>query len=381
MFSSAVSSNEYNQDTRVLVWSLRNIQNFVFNTCLFEFEDIIAEVDSVDIYSPPQYDLPGKVINRLVKDTSRWIRPFSHVNPYRHAYTAEHEYDVFFCILDFPLSIASINSFKDLHKKCKFAVCYMVEIWNIDLPKVKHFIEFFDNFDLIVVGTAHSNVVENVKKITGLPCEYLAPGVNAAKFYPDLDKPRPFDVCSLGRRSSVTHEALLALAEDKKIVYYYDAQGGANLRRSDYQEHRTFTSTILKNSRYFIANHAKINQPNKSGEQHEIGYRFFEGVAAGSILLGKPPQVEAFDQNFDWPNAVIPIKFDEPDIGNVIANLDSQPALLKEIQTNNVVNSLLKHDWVYRWERILEILDLPPMQAMENRKFYLRKLAQPALVS
>jgi hypothetical protein len=40
-----------------------------------------------------------------------------------------------------------------------------------------------------------------------------------------------------------------------------------------------------------------------------------------------------------------------------------------------VKQALMRHDWVYRWEAILEIAGLKPMQAALQRKDRLRKLA------
>ncbi|NJO96189.1 MAG: glycosyltransferase family 1 protein [Pleurocapsa sp. CRU_1_2] len=132
---------------------------------------------------------------------------------------------------------------------------------------------------------------------------------------------------------------------------------------------------MLKNSRYFIANYAKINQLQETHGQREIGYRFFEGAAAGSVLLGCSPDNVAFKHYFDWDNVIIPIDFDEHNIVKIIAELDSQPELLKQIQTDNVVNSLLKHDWVYRWEEILRELGMSITSGIEQRKHQLKEMA------
>jgi hypothetical protein len=42
------------------------------------------------------------------------------------------------------------------------------------------------------------------------------------------------------------------------------------------------------------------------------------------------------------------------------------------------VQALLRHDWVYRWEAVLKSVGLAPMQAAEERKAHLRKLAEIA---
>ena len=78
---------------------------------------------------------------------------------------------------------------------------------------------------------------------------------------------------------------------------------------------------------------------------------------------------------------MVPVEFDEPNIVEIIAELDAQPELVKQIQTNNVVNSLLKHDLVYRWEQILTELGMPSTPAMEARKARLKAMADSLLNS
>lgn len=40
-------------------------------------------------------------------------------------------------------------------------------------------------------------------------------------------------------------------------------------------------------------------------------------------------------------------------VGKIIAHLNAQPERLNKIRTDNVVNSLLHHDWVYHWAKII----------------------------
>src|SRR3989442_4159287 len=76
-------------------------------------------------------------------------------------------------------------------------------------------------FDQIFLGVQHP--VGEVGRIVGWPCSYLPLAVDVLRFSP-LPKPPPrsIDVCNIGRRSPVTHEALLRLARDRRIFYYYD---------------------------------------------------------------------------------------------------------------------------------------------------------------
>ncbi len=364
------------EESRVLIWSLRNIQNFVYNACLYEFEDIIGDIDDADVVAPPSYNLLSRIVNKTIVSKTQRYKPLSlmSVNPYGQSIDLWYEYDIYFVVLDFPWYVASINLLKNWRRRCRFAVCYIIEVWNTDIQKLSNFMAFFDEFDLICVGTYH--VLDAVKSLANCPCMFLAPGVDTLKFYPDLEADaRSIDVCSLGRRSSVTHDALLAIAEKESFFYYHELTSGSVLRINDHQAHRTLVANLLKNSRYFITNHAKVNLPELIADDHEIGYRFFEGAAAGAVLIGDAPKGEHFERHFDWSDAVIPIKYDEHNIADILKELDAQPGYLKRVRAKNTINSLRKHDWVYRWEQVLEKLGLPSNQALNARKNRLQSLA------
>ena len=365
------------QDPHVLTWSLRNIQNFVYNSCLFEFEDIISEVDAAKTVAPPQYDWLGKLINKTVVSKTRRLKsvPLTGVNPYIKADTLEDEYDVYFVTLDFPWYVSSVNQLKGWRKKCKLAVCYIVEIWTEDLPKMAKFMDFFDQFDLICIGTHH--VLEDVQKMISTPCMFLPSGVDTMKFYPNFEsgKRRSIDVCSLGKRSAATHDALLNKAEKESFFYYHELTDGSVLRVDDHQAHRTLVANLLKSSRYRITNYTKAELPERIAGEYEIGYRFFEGAAAGNVLIGAPPKGDLYGKYFDWEDSIIPVNFDEPNIAEVIDELDARPGYIESIQARNVMNSLLKHDWVYRWEQVLDKLGLPTDSKLEARKRRLKEMA------
>ena len=373
------------EDSRVLIWSLRNIQNFVYNACLYEFEDIVAAVDDVDIMAPPAYNSTQRIINKTVVMATQKIKSkaLTNVNPYVGSIDLWYEYEIYFVILDFPWYAASINLLKNWRRRCRFAVCYIIETWSTDVPQLANVIAFFNQFDLICVGTY--NILPAISKMASRPCMFLAPGIDTLKFYPNLDASnRMIDVCSLGRRSPVTHSALLTLADQTSFFYYHELTSGSVARIDNPAAHRTTVANLLKNSRYFITNHAKANLPGLITSDSEIGYRFFEGAAAGNIMIGCPPQGEHFKRYFDWPDAVIPIKFDEPDIAEIISELDSKPDYLKQVRTNNVIHSLRQHDWVYRWEQVLQELGLPSTEAMAQRRAQLNLLAtslEPSLAA
>ena len=365
------------KDSRVLTWSLRNIQNFVYNSCLFEFEDIISEVDKADIYAPPQFGPRGRVINKTIVSTTRHVKPLplTSVNPYLKSESLDREYDMYFVTLDFPWFGSSINLLKDWRKKCKTAVCYIVEIWTEDIPKLKNFMSFFNQFDLICIGTEH--VLKDVQAMTDKPVIFVPPGVDTIKFCPDFEsgKGRSIDITNLGRRSPSTHNALLEKAENEDFFYYHELTNGSVLRVEDHQAHRTLTANLLGSSRYYVTNYAKADMPKLIAGEYEIGYRFFEGAAAGAVLIGAQPKGDLYGKYFNWEDSIIPVRFDEPDIAKIIDELDARPGYIESIQARNAMNSLLQHDWVYRWEMILEALGQEPTPGVIARKQKLKEMA------
>ena len=364
-------------DSRILTWSLRNIQNFVYNSCLFEFEDVIAEVDKADIYSPPKYSPTSRALNKAIVSTTRHVKPLplASVNPYLKSESVDREYDMYFVTLDFPWYSASINLMKDWREKCKTAVCYIIEVWTEDIPHMKNYMSFFDQFDLICLGTRHA--LEAVQALTDTPCMFVPPGVDTIKFCPNFEseKSPSIDVCNLGRRSPSTHEALLDKAQEEDFFYYHELTNGSVLRVEDHQHHRTLIANILGSSRYYITNYAKADMPALIAGECEIGYRFFEGAAAGAVLIGAPPKGDLYGKYFGWEDSIIPVRFDEPDISRIIDELDAVPGYIESIQARNAMNSLLQNDWVYRWEMILEKLGQELTPGVIARKQKLKEMA------
>ena len=369
----------------VLILSMRELSDLAAHCCLYEFEDIISTLDTVDILKPlSHFDVnTTRKIYKLATNLTNSTSVANLVVPKLHQFSLDKEYELFFPVFNSPFELFSLYHLKNWREKSKKAVCYISEVWVKYIEKSNQYLlNFLKNFDHIFLGVNHST--EMVAHITGRPCTYLPPAVDALKFCPySLDVPRSISVCSLGRRSPITHQALLAATERGKIYHFdtlkttgmKDAKLQKTFRVSNAREHRLVLSNILKMSRYFIANRANANEPLKTRGQEEFGYRFFEGAAAGTVMLGDAPTTNKFKQYFHWPDAVIKIPFDTPNIGEILAELDAQPERLARIRRDNVVNSLLQHDWVYRLKEVYQTVGLEPTMNMLSREAQLKELA------
>jgi Glycosyl transferases group 1 len=170
------------------------------------------------------------------------------------------------------------------------------------------------------------------------------------------------------------HKALLRMAQDEGKFYVYDTIN--SLRAHDLDEHRSMIANYAKRSRYFIVSPGKFDKPAETGGQSEFGYRYFEAAAPGTIMIGmRTPNNEEFDKIFNWEDAVIEVPFTSDAIVDTIQELDKQPERQMQISRTNMIQCLLHHDWLYRWEALLNIVGMQPLPMLQARKRRLEDLA------
>ncbi|AFY34571.1 glycosyltransferase [Calothrix sp. PCC 7507] len=363
-----------NEESRVLIVSMRNLKLHVSRAAVYEFEDVICGCDTVDLIVPSLDPNIFKVTNKLANNTAKFFKNGKYIKSLvNQKIQIEKEYDLFFFFCQSIQDILVLNSIQGWREKCRYAVCWLDEIWAKDIDNWLVQLRLLKNFDNIFMNFNSS--IDQVADIVQRPCHSLSYGVDAIKFYPDsINLKRSVDVLNIGRRSAVTHNSLLELVEQKNLFYIYDTI--KELYMVDYRYHRSLYSNFIKRSRYMIVNKAKFDLTGQTNLQEEVGPRFFEGAAGGAIMLGVPPKCEAFTQNFDWTNAVIEIPFNCSNIADIIADLDGKSEDIERISTDNIVNSLLRHDWVYRWENILATVGLNLTPEVQERKANLKNLVE-----
>ncbi|MBW4646803.1 MAG: glycosyltransferase [Goleter apudmare HA4340-LM2] len=376
-----LNKNVFNksEESRVLIVSMRNLKFHVSRAAIYEFEDVISNLDTVDLIEPSLEPNLFKVTNKLANYSAKFINNGKYIKSLpNQKIQVDKEYDLFFFFCQSIQDILVLNSIQGWREKCRHAVCWLDEIWTKDINDWLAQLQLLKNFDHIFMNFDSS--IPQVADVVKKPCYSIPYGVDSLKFYANSsDIERIVDVLNIGRRSEVTHNSLLELVEHKNLFYVYDTI--KELYMIDYQYHRSLYTNFVKRSRYMIVNKAKFDLTGKTNPQEEVGPRFFEGAGGGTIMLGVAPKCQVFMQNFDWEDAVIEIPFDCSNIAEIIGDLNSQTERLTRIRTNNIVNSLLRHDWVYRWENILMSAGLNITPKMEERKAYLKNLAEMVNVS
>jgi hypothetical protein len=368
-------SINFGPQPRILIVSMRNFRSEAFRSAEYELEDSICDFDFAEMLTPSfNFSFVRKIKKKISNQFATYLEISDLLDPGCYPSTIDKEYDLFIFVCQYFWDITSLNSIHGWREKCHKAVLWIDEIWIKELEgkKTNNCLKLLKNFDYVF--TTQSATAKVMNHRIDPPCLSLPYGIDAIKSSPDDKKnKRNIDIYSIGRRSPITHQSLLELAENNNLLYLHDTLKG--LQMFNYKEHRQLYRNLIKRSRYFIANKAKFDTPNQTGGQEELGSRFFEGAAGGSVMIGIRPECEAFTANFDWDDAVIHIPYDATNISEIIAQLDSQPERLARIRKNNITNSLLRHDWVYRWECILTTVGLAITPAMENRKALLKQMA------
>ena len=366
----------------VLLLSMRRLSTLVGFCATYEFEDVMRELtgaDRVDADDRATLELSRRAYKLMRYGTgspslARTLSP----NP--SVVRLQRDYELFFPVFNSTYDLYALATIPDWRKRCRYAACFISEVWSHLLPR--YLLEQLVNFDHIFLGVSHG--VEEVGRIIGRPCSYLPLAADVLRFSPAPQFPaRVIDVFNVGRRSQVTHQALLRQAQERKIFYCYDTVAASGIdekqrtfRVDSASEHRLLLASMLQRVRYYLASRARVNDPEYTRGHDEISARFYEGAAAGAVMIGEAPNLGNFAQQFDWPDAVIRMPFDSPDIMQILARLDADPERLARIRRNNVINAALRHDWLHRVRTVLDTFHLPHTPAMQLREQQLQALAR-----
>lgn len=363
------------EGNRVLIFSQRGTRSNVARCFMYEFEDVISSIDNATTVTASYKRAGLGRAWRLARQIGR--RYFgAEITPKKHLHATPPDggkYDLFFAYLASPQDVTSLNALPSWRSLCHQAVCWIDEAWLTKLDSYQPFFAKLSAFDHVFVS--FDSTVEAFNKALGNKCHYLPCGVDAELFAPlSGDTQRSIDFFWPGRRTPAAHQSLVTFADHTNRLYLFDTLD--NLHTLNHREHRKMHARILKQTKYFFVNKAKFDEPHLSANQEIFGSRFFEGIAAGAILVGMPPQSDEFKSHFDWADAVIEVPLSNGD--DVIASLgrlDQEHSRILATRESNIRNALRRHDWLYRWENILALCDLPTTPKSSERRRRLRELS------
>jgi hypothetical protein len=359
---------------RVCMPTWRSFARMPFQCYRYEAQDVLCQLDDVDLLPLEPgagFRIREKLQRRLLwRDYSRQL---AYLNPGLRPIHLKQDYDVFIAVCENWWDLLYVNAVKGWKDRCRTSVLWLDELFVQMLPRYRHWLPSLLRFDHIVLG--HASSAKALSAWLGRECHCVSPAVDVLRFHGDTPPvERPIDALSVGRKHAGIHKALLAQVEAERIFYMHDTLVGTSLEVADLAQHRNMLANLLKRSRFFVVGRGMMGEAEAGGE-HIVGARYYEGTAAGSILIGEIPRCQGYDEGFDWPDAVIELRVDGSDTYAALKYLSDNPDKMAAISRRNAVEAALRHDWLYRWKKIYAIAGIPVTERMNFRQETLRKLA------
>ena len=359
------------EDARTLLISLRRMLPYLSHANLYEFEDVAATLDDVDVFVPEppggedrEPGVAAKLRRRLEEATSR-APTSSEGAPY-------DDVIVMFQSLPDLERLRPLQRWAALGRRCSIV---FQECWATSIVPGRSDFERLNQFDRVFLAAGGS--VEKLGACIRTPVVHLPFGIDAHVFSPrDPGRPRTIDFYALGRRHPKVHEDLVALARRQDFFYAYDSiwlRGRG--RFQDEREHRLLTSRMIQNTRFFAVNRGRFDAPDVIADQDEVNPRYYEGACAGATLVGAIPQTDRFADLMGWTDAVIPFDPETQEIVPLLEELGTQTERLETARRTGIRECLGRHDWLYRWRVLLAELGLDERPAMARREELLKKRA------
>jgi hypothetical protein len=370
MYSGHSASSEIRRVDRVSdqprigLFSLRQLHKQVYRSSLYEFEDVIAASENVDLIEavglPPRLNWLNLKLERYAERYFNTdIFPGTRFKPQ----PLEGHYDLLIVICQKEDDLRYLRRIPDWRKHCTKAVCWIDELWASRVEKYPRQLELLADFDAVFLG--FSTTLPVVQRRLAAPCYHLPVGADTLAFNPFPQAPeRTIDLYSMGRRAPITHAMMLEMARTRGLFYMYDSAPLGSVTKPI--EHRRMLSSLIQRTRLFLVAPAKVTSPHETQGQTEVGTRYFEGAAGGAILVGERPNLPAFDQDFDWPDAVVHLAYNSDDPTQLLELL-ADPRRMRAIHERNASQSLRRHDWAYRWRDMLLALGMPLPRNLQQR--------------
>ena len=170
------------EPARILLFSQRGLSPLISRCFSYELEDTIAAVDDVELIAPGYRVSLGDLVYRAVNKAGRRTRLLRGVNPAVTPLRIDRPYQLFFAVFQFANDLPTLNALKGWRDRCAQAICLIEELWTQDLGRFASQLAILREFDQVLTNCR--STVEPLAQAIGRPVHYLAPGIDALRFFP-----------------------------------------------------------------------------------------------------------------------------------------------------------------------------------------------------
>jgi hypothetical protein len=166
----------------------------------------------------------------------------------------------------------------------------------------------------------------------------------------------------MGRRHEPLHRALLAYCEARGLRYVYSKDGGLSTEE---------LGRLTSSAQYFIATPPDVDNAKRTGGFSPLVMRYYEGLAAGTRLLGVLPRSGEYEAILPT-DAICQVSADGSDLAT---RLDEDRSNPNNQRTVDAACAFVRehHSWRRRGEQVFDHLangaaiELPEIQSAPGR--------------
>ena len=361
-------------NARVCMPTWRRFNHNAARCTLYEAQDVFASLDDVDVI-PLEATGMWKWKQHFLRSLMPrdFTKKLIYANPGIKPVRLTQDYELLVVMCQQWYELLYLNAIEGWRDRCRTVVCWLDEIYAGSIHNYGSWLHVLRKFDHIFLPYELSASV--LGKTIGRPCHYLPRAIDVLRFSPYPKTPaRVIDVLSIGRRWEGIHEALSDWSRSGEAFYIHDTvSDGGDQPIRDVALHRTMLANMVMRSLCFVVAPGKMQEVGETHGQMEIGMRYYEGAAGGAVLIGQALDTEFFRNLFDWPQAVIPLRPDGSDVKEVVQGLRNSPDLAGAISRQNAVSIAARHDWMHRWEVILEMCGVKASPKLAGRRMQLKE--------
>ncbi|MDH4276706.1 MAG: hypothetical protein OEZ14_08435 [Acidimicrobiia bacterium] len=246
-----------------------------------------------------------------------------------------------------------------LRRSAKTISVWMPEVWPSELDDRVAY-EGYGMVDHLFVG-----IREVVDRFTELvpnaDIHCLPPAADVLTFGGgDPEPKRNIAVLGIGRREPSQHRRILDWAAANQELYLYDTLQG---KAVSWREHRDAVANWYRQSRMAVCNYGKHDRPEEIGNLRIVPGRLFEGLAAGSILIGMPPDEESQRQLV----GEVVVESTESTELETLLDKYNDPEAGRLMRLRNASLAARRHDWAHRWRDVFRAIDLVRPEGLDER--------------
>jgi glycosyltransferase involved in cell wall biosynthesis len=328
--------------------------NAVWYARQFEFARILQETCGAELAKETP-DIARRSAGALVRRAASVLAPGKVNGPLNIQSLFDHEPDV---IVVLASGVSDLRLLPEIRMPVgKPTVLCLFELWVKEMTEHRLLLtSSMRQFSHVAIGFDGS--IEACRRLLREDVAFLGDGTDTllqAAIRSRIHRPEGTQVLSYGRMHAAQFENLRQAWLAGRIRYRFDSISGWK-SAVPLADHRRKLLEDLAAADFVVTNCAKFDEPALTSIQRpEFGPRFIKSAAAGAIPVGDfSPAYLLEDQGLR--GLCVPLAETDRFVDRIV-QLD--PSERKAIQQHNMLCAVQRHDWAYRVDDLLRLLNEP----------------------